>query len=370
MAYTALGTYDFEPDSYSFNFLGKSGKFIIGRDRKIILQKQENIKIEFATDGSWFIITDEQGNKYYFLDKENSKPTTGGASAISSWMLSKIITQQKDSILFHYSNADNSWSTVKGISHETLRTGVADETPIYSNDPGTDYSNQTLQYIDYDNCQVQFSFDGNRADLQNGKKLNSIKIYAKDQNGLKYIKEDQLYYSYFDPVIGADSYEFKRLRLDSVKEASGSLSIPPYSFIYNSALNNQNLLGKHYSSVDHWGFFNGISNAIYNGNNTLGFTPPFAGIVTLHGISQYISLPGANREPDFNFMQVFSINQVNYPTGGYTIFDYEPNDYDNDNSKSGSDGRDFDNVTLVTKTINVVVNRTGTSTGTISLTFT
>src|SRR5678816_3307319 len=52
--YTELNTYnlynfwlnyfpamDNEPDSYSFNFLDRSGKFIIGRDRKIILQKQE-----------------------------------------------------------------------------------------------------------------------------------------------------------------------------------------------------------------------------------------------------------------------------------------------------------------------------------------
>src|SRR4029078_7239782 len=88
---------DNEPDSYSFNFLDRSGKFIIGRDRKIILQKQENLKIEYPNDGSSFTITDEQGNKYYFLDREYSQPTIGGARQISSWLLSKIITQQKDS---------------------------------------------------------------------------------------------------------------------------------------------------------------------------------------------------------------------------------------------------------------------------------
>ena len=357
-AFTALGTYDFEPDNYSFNFLGRSGKFIIGRDGKVILQKQENLKIQFTAGGSSFTITDEQGNKYYFLDKEYSRPATGnGAQSVSAWMLSKIITQQKDSIIFHY-DTDNTWSTVKGISHETLRTGVVDEQPIYSNDVGTDYLNQTLQSIDYDNCQVQFSFDGNRMDIENGKKLNSIKIYSKDQSGLKYIKEEKLYYSYFDPVPGANAYEFKRLRLDSVKEVSGSLSIPPYRFTYNSAPNNQGLLAKHYSSVDHWGYFNGVSN-VANGSNFYGFTPPFVGLAFIHGVSTYLELPGGNREPNASYMQTFSLNQVSYPTGGYTSFEYEPNYYDRANSIAGTEGKDYEYITLQNKTSEVVVANTG-----------
>jgi hypothetical protein len=34
---------------------------------------------QFADDGSSFTITDEQGNNYYFNDKEYSEPATGGA---------------------------------------------------------------------------------------------------------------------------------------------------------------------------------------------------------------------------------------------------------------------------------------------------
>jgi hypothetical protein len=362
-AFSSVGTYDFEPDTYSFNFLGKSGKFIIGRDGKVILQRQENLKIEFATNGSSFTITDDRGNKYYFLDKEYTQPATGGASSTSSWMLSKIITQQRDSIIFHYST-DSTWSTVKGISHEVLRKGVADETPNYSNDPGTNYLNQTLQYIDYDNCQVQFSFDGNRTDLQNGKKLNNVKIYSKDRSGLKYLKEDQLYYSYFNS--GFDPLEFTRLKLDSVKEVSGILSLPPYVFTYNLPPNNQNLSGKHYSSVDHWGYFNGVSNAL-NGNYTLGFTPPFYGIATLHGVSQLVNLPGANREPDAGYMQSFSLNQVTYPTGGYSVFEYEPNYYDYANSIAGREGRDYEQVALQTQVIQIPITTRGNSSGTVDL---
>ena len=358
--YAALGTgttntFDMEPDTYSYNFLGITGKFIIGRDGTVVIQKQENIKIQFATDGSSFTITDDNGNKYFFADKEYSQPAIGGAQSISSWLLSKIVTQQKDSVLFTYFN-DNTWATTVGIAHETYRRGCSGfETAIYSNDPGQTYLNKVLQTIDFTNAQVQFSFDG-RTDLSGGKKLNTIKIYSKDQNGLKYLKEDQLYYSYFTPG-GINTTEFSRLRLDSVKEVSGSLSSPPYKFDYNMP-STQSLMGKHYSSVDHWGYYNGKSNAV-NGNNALGFTAPFVGIATIGsphsggGLNSiYLSLSGADREPDSACMKAFSLRQVRYPTGGYTSIQYDPNYYDFDSSNAVGTigaGKDFEYIQVVRK---------------------
>ena len=375
--YTELNTYnlynfwlnyfpamDNEPDSYSFNFLDRSGKFIIGRDRKIILQKQENLKIEYPNDGSSFTITDEQGNKYYFLDREYSQPTIGGARQISSWLLSKIITQQKDSVMFNYTSADSTWTTVQGITHESDRRGVPGHEGItYSNDPGQNYLNKTLVNIDYTNAQVQFAFDGSRADLTGGKKLNSIKIFSKDQSGLQYLKEHQLFYSYFTPGAGVD---FLRLRLDSIKEASEGFSHPPYKFDYNMPGSMQGLMGKHYSSVDHWGFFNGKSNAV-GGNNTLGFLPPFLGLVSVGAVQTIMDLPGGNRDPDPSFMTAFSLNKVTYPTGGFTQLEYEPNYYDYFKSTSGYQGKDFEYVPSVTKNIQYIINTNGTTSGSLDL---
>src|SRR6185295_17404068 len=160
---------DNEPDSYSFNFPGRSGKFIIGRDRKVVLQKQENLKIDCADNGSSFTITDEQGNKYYFLDKEYCQPAIG-AQQVSSWLLSKIVTQQKDSVIFNDSS-EVTWTTVQGITHESDRKGVpGHEGTTYASDPGQNYLNKTLLNIDYTNAQIQFAFDGNRTDLTGAKK--------------------------------------------------------------------------------------------------------------------------------------------------------------------------------------------------------
>jgi hypothetical protein len=362
---SAPATYDLEPDSYSFNFLGRSGKFIIGRDRKIVLQKQENLQIVCATDGSAFVITDEQGNKYYFSDKEYNQPASGGAQHISSWLLSKVVTQQKDSVMFNY-YTDNTWSTVKGIAHESDRKGFpGSEGTTYSNDAGQSYLNKTLQTIDYSNAQVQFSFDASRADLQNGKRLNTIKIYSKDQSGLKYLKETQLFYSYFNTGF-SDVLEFQRLRLDSVREASGTSNLPAYGFTYNMPAGNTSFMGKHYSSVDHWGYFNGVSNAV-GGNYALGFLPPYNGPVNVgtSGATLVLDLPGANRDPNATYMTSFSLNKVTYPTGGYTLLDYEPNYYDYANSISGSGGRDFEYVTTVNKSVQYIINTNGTTNGTV-----
>jgi len=41
---TPTTIYDQEPDQFSFNFLGHSGKFIIRRDKKVIEQQQDNLR--------------------------------------------------------------------------------------------------------------------------------------------------------------------------------------------------------------------------------------------------------------------------------------------------------------------------------------
>lgn len=58
-----VGMYDMEPDLFNYNIPGHSGKFILTRAGNVVLQKQENIRIQFPSNGSSFTITDDQGNK-------------------------------------------------------------------------------------------------------------------------------------------------------------------------------------------------------------------------------------------------------------------------------------------------------------------
>lgn len=66
-------------------------------------------------------------------------------------------------------------------------------------------------------------------------------------------------------------------------------------------------------------------------------------------------------------MAAFSLQQVNYPTGGKTVFNYEPNDYDFQKSQTGP--QDFQFIKLVAEDSIVNVVNHDTTKGTINLNY-
>lgn len=313
--------YDEEPDTYSFNFLGRSGKFIILRDQKtIVMEKQDNLRIQFLQDtGYYFRITDESGNKYYFKTTQTSHPAWMASATPTSWYLSRVITQQKDTVNFTYSG--NGFSSVASETTQNYTAFGQYSGMNTQTNTGTVFGNVNLSKIDYRDGQIQFFYDSLRQDLSGGYKLDSIRTYSKTSAGLKYLKSNKFYYTYFQPLVVTNALEQKRLRLDSVKEFAGGAPIKPYSFVYNAypAVNPE----KHSFSIDHWGYYNGAGNSVlipttsayYMGNNYN--VPP----------TQF-NYSGANRDPAFPNTQCMSLRRVNYPTGGSSIFTYEANTYD------------------------------------------
>jgi hypothetical protein len=366
------GPYDIEPDIFTYNFPGHSGKFIILRNRQVVLQSQDNIVIKVDNAGNTFTVIDEKGNNFIFQDRDSSGSSTGIGStfATNSWNLSKIKTQLNDSVTFTYTS-DNTWTYIAPEIYEQYNVECSTNQGYYRGNPaGTYYLNKTLQTINFSGGQLQFAFDGKRSDLAGGKKLDAIKIYSKAGSSLTYMKEHDFFYTYFDPIgddIPADSLELKRLRLDSVKEVSGTNSMPPYSFVYfpqaNSGTYIQNFM-KHGYSVDHWGFYNGVSNSTYIPNVTYEYDPP--GLLT--GLTYYTYTNGAVRDPDPTAIstELFALQQVNYPTGGKTVLTYSQNDYDNTKS-SAAGSTDFPVYTLMTILTQIPISATGTTTGTLNL---
>jgi len=343
---------DMEPDSYSFNFLGMSGKFIIRPDKTVVLEKQDNIRIQL-TAANTFIVTDEKGVRYFFNDKEY-----GGSSSspdqLSTWHLSKIITQENDVITFNY--ASNGAVTVAEQPMLSYSFGCGNQGLYPAPVTATTYTNSVLQSIDFTNGRIVFDFDNIRPDLSGGSKLNDIKVYSKSKAGLKMIKENDLYYSYFN-ANAANKPEMSRLRLDSVKEVNGSLSVKPYRFIYNE--DGSSLAGKHNYGVDHWGFFNGAT-----GNTTL--IPTTSTSYEASGSAGLqVNFTGADRSPSSQYMQLFSLQQVVYPTGGKTVFEYSANEYDYDKSIIGvTEYPQLDQVTIDTV---FVISTYGAKNGTFDL---
>jgi len=358
--------YDMEPDIFSYNFAGHSGKFILTRSRQVILQKQDNIKIQFDNLGNSFTITDDQGNIFYFADKAYVNSASLGASPPSSWNLSKVITAQKDSVVFTYSTSSTAEYVGPDYNHvQTYYSGTSQDGFQILNGAGTFYGSELLQTIDFSTGRLQFYYDNNRSDLQGGKKLDTVKLFSKLTSGLQYQKEFDFSYSYFNnSIVASDSLEMKRLRLDSVREAAGAYSFPAYSFIYNlPATANAGPVAKHGYSLDHWGYFNGMPNTGFIPSLSLYYAPPTSQLHTTG--PTYIVYNGADRSAYGAYMPAFSLAQVTYPTGGKTVLEYESNDYDAVKSKNGP--VDFPQVQRVTNQVLISSAKRGDTSGTINL---
>lgn len=92
-------------------------------------------------------------------------------------------------------------------------------------------------------------------------------------------------------------------------EQTGGEGVSPlrYSFEYNTS---KSLPGYNSYQTDHWGFFNGKT--------------PNLGVLSdsyLYGFYNY-------KNPDPDFLYAGILERINYPTGGYTTFTYEPHRYE------------------------------------------
>ena len=113
-----------------------------------------------------------------------------------------------------------------------------------------------------------------------------------------------------------------RMFLEKVTEKSSTgLELPPYRFYYESFSDLPSRLSK---SQDHWGY--------YNGKNNLKSCPITDSEKDIYlDISNgtvwdaFPSLRTVDRDADYTFTVKGILNMIQYPTGGYTKIDYEPN---------------------------------------------
>lgn len=179
-----------------------------------------------------------------------------------------------------------------------------------------------LSSIQYPKGKIEFNYSADRADRRKYR-LSSVYI----GNSKRITKSLNLEHSYFTPT-GVElspppaknydeSYNY-RLKLDkaSVKDGTNNAA-GSYTFNYNTS----KLLppyckapspDKRYYSQDYWGYYNGADNK---------------NLLTYNNLSHYNlpTYPPANREVNTACAQACIMNRITYPTGGYTVFEYESN---------------------------------------------
>ncbi|MDB5004938.1 MAG: hypothetical protein JWQ34_3163 [Mucilaginibacter sp.] len=324
-----------QPDTYYYNFNGHAGKFLLTPVSNVIKKKQDMVNvIPDNINNDYFTVIDENGNTYSFTEGEQAA-TNNSATGIwyyykSAYFLSKITSADGlEEMDFDYTTTagqqslytnpyqNKSYSYQYDVLALISCTGFNGETNTYFADPPTSSvqrkflnkvtlkrNGQTVSFINFTSSQNR-----NDSDFAEDRRLDQVSVYSFADGNATLVKQYNLTYGYFGTNI--------KLRLDGVQEMSVdgvTPSKPPYQFTYN----NTNVPPRFTASLDHWGFFNA------SGNTTL---VPNVSVIGRNGASYGpITLGGnANREPDLGGSACTILNKIQYPTGGYTTFDYALN---------------------------------------------
>jgi len=338
---------DFQPDQFYYNFLNKSGKFVMSRKMQAIIQKQESIQISCtASDGSIWQIKSEDGYIYDFtLGETYLDPVIGGTHK-SAWYLTKITSPLGNTATFNYTQVTNFVQSVGNYTESRddwdLPITISAQQVVSSgyqkgSSPGKEYTSYILSSIDVTNCHVQFYYSTNRPDLSGDERLDSLSIFSKNSNGniiTTPIKTIALGYSFFNYGDVDDSYgagnalNSQRLKLTQIQEIGyyGNKTIKNNPYVFTYFEGSVNLPSKASFARDHWGYYNG---------KLLKTTliPSVQPVSTTDPIAAALGLMGTERDPDSNFVKAFTLQTIQYPTGGSTEFQYESNDFDEKNSE-------------------------------------
>jgi len=315
---------DYEPDVYSFNFMGFSGKMYIDASFQCHITPHSDISISYDSANKKFIAKDYKGIVYEFnytsaSRYHQSSSVDGGSFSYgndiaytSTWYISRVYNPNTgDEITFHYKtvieNYDVHLTTEYGevlcqwSTTDSRRYKVFSQNEVYSN-------SQFLDSIEGSDLFVKFKSSTLREDTKglSGCKLDSIIIVNPNSHDIIHVFN----YGYFS---AGDGYYDKRLKLNSVEKKSSYLGLNggSYIFDYYNGLPPRNSKQK-----DYWGYFNGEA---MNDSKINGDIPTLIHHGTVYS--------GGILAPNAYAMKAGTLSKITYPTGGYTLFEYEPNYY-------------------------------------------
>lgn len=323
-------TYDGQPDFFYYNLNGASGKFMYknrlvkGIDPGFMTVPYQPIKI--SRNGYEFTIIGTDGNTYIFgntnydaagLDKTQTYGISSGimsATVVTAFYLQKIISTDKaDTINFSYvlkrkSFQTGSESTIKQTIDELDMFKAYYQQSFSSGSEITTHESILTEIISREG-KISFDYDLSGENSQ----LQTVHLFQKQQDGqMLELKKYQLYQSEFQ---SGSSVKNQR-RLDSLKETGmyngNTVELPAHTFKYFGEAPPFRS-----KSQDFWGYYNGYNNNIINPNLLL-ISDPMNGSLIPKAETE-------KRKGNEYTMNAGTIRSIQYPTGGSTRFEFEPN---------------------------------------------
>ncbi len=362
---------DKEPDIFTYNINGESGKFTLDQDGKVKLIPYKNVTIiPEITSAGWnipldmarFTVIDDKGVSYVFDIKETTNSYSYGWAGATraaqfqdynettlqyttAWYLSKIILPisylsnnspvSKEINLTYtdetYIVEEPSTIWMRSCINVNCSLGLfASGSPNAIINTTETVSAKRLTTIEDENTIVNFVGENVREDLANTYRLDSIIVSKK----YPIQKEANRFFFNYHYYIGQGSGN-KRLMLENVGTISDPANIASwdahilYGLEYDESASMPTAFNTY--ELDFWGYYNGngassIFPKLYiypneAGNDRYSLFPK-PGYTNLE-----IILDGADRNPNPNTIGLGTLTKILYKTGGYTKFEYEPNDF-------------------------------------------
>lgn len=352
------GQIDFEPDLFIFSLPGFSGKFVLDwANEKYICLTDNKIKItpvnfQYRERPSEFCIQVPDGHVFTFTLKEETEiiqsssqnedgvnslsvltPNMFGSKTSRVYQLTQIVTNKAETVSLEYITTN----TIKNFP-DVAKSKVLYKSALNSRPFPNDLSRTTTNYsvtqqyysylskITFNNGTLIFNYS-DRIDWIGSKKLDNIALYKETY--LPTIKKINFNYDYFighSQGTNTDSYFTAtavtkqaselthRLKLTSLQELGSN----PYLFEYDpEPLPKKTSLAK-----DYWGNYN-------------GFLTNNSSFVDIHkfnlarDVDYYSDYKDNINCSNLQFARASILNKITYPTGGYSLFNYELNSFEN-----------------------------------------
>jgi YD repeat-containing protein len=352
--------FDIEPDIFYYNFGSRSGKFVFDANGHAQFYKYEDLKVQFiksdpgalpSASNSKFVITDENGMKYEFDEIDEGYSTQLHSLFPTSWYLTKIESPQGGVISLSYAKR-TAWHYGHQITSILIDEGDNVDFVHVWPAPQKQPSSTTEVFLESittsSSGRIEFNVNStaSRSDYYNSISypLGEISFYNANDVPLKHIKLNTSYFvapAFTQDFAGYGSPEYEhlryRLKLDSVTVLSEDRNEhqPSYKFQYYTDLNPTlyNLPYRLALDQDHWGYFNNAGNTtlvpqinwtVYAGYWLTTFFN-MGGEGDEYSTDNFVG--GANREPNSEAVKACVLHKIVYPTGGYTEYNFESNDY-------------------------------------------
>ncbi|WP_431608868.1 hypothetical protein [Chryseobacterium sp. 'Rf worker isolate 10'] len=363
-------------DIFRFSFFGHSGSFFINLQTREIVQLEKNENLKFEVYNDQIIATDNNGIKYYFGQKEVFLSYNGTSLSEEfssrSYKINKIVLPNNKEISFEYQDANYnfySFAQQRNIRTSAYSLGSVDMCYgkiNYQFEPAQAILNNSnvkiLKKIKTDELEIIFNL-GDRQDINlyswnNLKKLESIDfINRRNNKKLKSLDFTYTYFPYQDnfPSAITELQNFnqmkdafgKRLKLDKVSffiyDNNGNKISDNNEFKFDYNLSNT-LPPKVSFAKDFWGYYNGYSSNYLLPDLSFYLTPAM-------GVPVYYE--GNNRYSNKNYVSSYMLKRIEYPTKGFTDYEYELNSFNNQFIPS------HDQIFNLTETINLNNNGIG-----------